>query len=141
MGYQPARRRRGADHRRRVRSGWQAAPCQWAIASPHRLPAARPPAAEHPAGARSDVLCPIRTEERNWRVLTLSGWAGQQLITSPTSLSIQAALLGATLDRDAVLSAMTEQQATLQASYTRERMRSTGNGRRTFWTALASART
>ena len=55
-------------------------------------------------------------------MLTLSGWAGQQLITSATSLSIQAALLGATLDRDAVLSAMTEQQATLQAAYSREQM-------------------
>jgi hypothetical protein len=59
------------------------------------------------------VLCPIRTEERDWGVLTLSGWAGQQLITSAASLTIQATLLGVALDRDAVLNALTEQQATL----------------------------
>jgi anti-anti-sigma regulatory factor len=75
-----------------------------------------PPNAQH--GQDLIVLCPIRTQERNWGVLALS----QQLITSASSLTIQAALLGATLDRDAVLSALTEQQATLQAAYSRERM-------------------
>jgi anti-anti-sigma regulatory factor len=68
------------------------------------------------------VLCPVRTEERDWGVLALSGWAGQQLISCAASLTIQAALLGTTLDRAAVLSALTEQQATLQMAYTRERM-------------------
>jgi hypothetical protein len=75
-----------------------------------------PPSAQH--GQDLIVLCPIRTQERNWGVLALS----QQLITGASSLTIQAALLGATLDRDAVLSALTEQQATLRAAYSRERM-------------------
>jgi DNA-binding LacI/PurR family transcriptional regulator/anti-anti-sigma regulatory factor len=68
------------------------------------------------------ILCPIRTQEHDWGVLALSGWFGQQLMTSTEDLTIQATLLGATLDRDAVFATLAEQQATLQESYTRERM-------------------
>jgi anti-anti-sigma regulatory factor len=68
------------------------------------------------------ILCPIRTQEHDWGVLALSGWASQQLMTSSENLTIQATLLGATLDRDAAFSTLVEQQATLQESYTRERM-------------------
>jgi DNA-binding LacI/PurR family transcriptional regulator/anti-anti-sigma regulatory factor len=67
------------------------------------------------------ILCPIRTQLRDWGVLALSGWSDQALTTGTENLRIQATLLGATLDRNTVLSALTEQQATLHAAYDRER--------------------
>jgi DNA-binding LacI/PurR family transcriptional regulator/anti-anti-sigma regulatory factor len=68
------------------------------------------------------ILCFIRTQLREWGVLALSGWSEQSLTTGTENLRIQATLLGATLDRNTVLSALTEQQATLHAAYDRERM-------------------
>ena len=67
------------------------------------------------------ILCPIRTQLREWGVLALCGWSDQSLTTGTENLRIQATLLGATLDRNTVLSALTEQQATLHAAYDRER--------------------
>jgi anti-anti-sigma regulatory factor len=68
------------------------------------------------------ILCPIRTQLREWGVLALCGWSDQALTTGTENLRIQATLLGATLDRNTVLSALTEQQATLQAAYKREQL-------------------
>jgi DNA-binding LacI/PurR family transcriptional regulator/anti-anti-sigma regulatory factor len=68
------------------------------------------------------ILCPIRTPARAWGMLALCGWRDQALTTGTENLTIQAALLGATLDQNAVLSALTEQQATLNDAYQRERM-------------------
>jgi anti-anti-sigma regulatory factor len=68
------------------------------------------------------ILCFIRTQLREWGVLALSGWSEQSLTTGTENLRIQATLLGATLDRNTVLSALTDQQATLHAAYDRERM-------------------
>jgi anti-anti-sigma regulatory factor len=67
------------------------------------------------------ILCPIRTQLRAWGVLALCGWSDQLLTMGTENLRIQATLLGATLDRNTVLSALTEQQATLHAAYDRER--------------------
>jgi DNA-binding LacI/PurR family transcriptional regulator/anti-anti-sigma regulatory factor len=67
------------------------------------------------------ILCPIRTEAHNWGVLALGGWSEELLTTGTENLTIQATLLGATLDRGAVLAELTEQQATLHAAYDRER--------------------
>jgi DNA-binding LacI/PurR family transcriptional regulator/anti-anti-sigma regulatory factor len=79
------------------------------------------PASVH-QGQDLAVLCPIRTEAHDWGVLALCGWADQPLTAGTENLTIQAALLGATLDRNAVLTTLTEQQATLHAAYQRERM-------------------
>jgi DNA-binding LacI/PurR family transcriptional regulator/anti-anti-sigma regulatory factor len=68
------------------------------------------------------ILCPIHTQTRQWGMLALSGWSDQSLTIGTENLRIQATLLGATLDRNAVLSALTEQQATLHAAYDRERV-------------------
>jgi DNA-binding LacI/PurR family transcriptional regulator/anti-anti-sigma regulatory factor len=68
------------------------------------------------------ILCPIRTPARAWGMLALSGWRDQALTTGTENLTVQAALLGATLDQNTILSALTEQQATLHAAYERERM-------------------
>jgi anti-anti-sigma regulatory factor len=68
------------------------------------------------------MVFPIRTQIHDWGVLALSGWSAQALTTGAGNLTIQAALLGTTLDRNVVLSTLTAQQATLQAAYTRERM-------------------
>ena len=50
------------------------------------------------------ILCPIRTQPRDWGVLALSGWSEQSLTIGTENLTIQATLLGATLDRTPVLS-------------------------------------
>jgi DNA-binding LacI/PurR family transcriptional regulator/anti-anti-sigma regulatory factor len=68
------------------------------------------------------ILCPIHTQTREWGMLALSGWSDQSLTIGTENLRIQATLLGATLDRNAVLSALTEQQSTLHAAYDRERV-------------------
>jgi anti-anti-sigma regulatory factor len=68
------------------------------------------------------ILCPVRSQTRDWGVLALCGWADVPLITSMGSLAIQAVLLGAALERNTALAALTEQQEILQASYERERM-------------------
>jgi DNA-binding LacI/PurR family transcriptional regulator/anti-anti-sigma regulatory factor len=68
------------------------------------------------------ILCPIHTQTREWGMLALSGWSDQSLTLGTENLRIQASLLGATLDRNAVLNALTEQQATLHAAYDRERV-------------------
>jgi anti-anti-sigma regulatory factor len=92
----------------------------------HMLATAFPPPAqvltEVGQGQDLTILCPIRTQTREWGMLALRGWSGQLLITGADNLTIQATLLGATLDRNTALTALTEQQATLHAAYTRERM-------------------
>ncbi len=82
--------------------------------------AALPPSAQR--GQDRTVLLPIRSGTRDWGVLVLCGWADQTLIVGTDNLTLQAALLGATLERDAVLTALTEQQETLRAAYEREHM-------------------
>jgi anti-anti-sigma regulatory factor len=67
------------------------------------------------------ILCPIRTQLREWGVLVLCGWSDKLLTIGTENLRIQASLLGVTLDRNTVLSALTEQQAILHAAYDRER--------------------
>jgi anti-anti-sigma regulatory factor len=67
------------------------------------------------------ILCPIRTPAREWGVLILGGWSEEMLTSGTENLTIQATLLGATLDRAAALVELTEQQATLHAAYDRER--------------------
>lgn len=73
-------------------------------------------------GQEVTILCPIYTATSYWGVLALCGWADQSLSTSDENLSIQATMLGATLDRNAVLTALTTQQETLHDAYNRERM-------------------
>lgn len=88
--------------------------------------AAFPPVEQLPTEAQHGqeliILCPIRTPARAWGMLALCGWRDQALTTGTENLTVQAALLGATLDQNTVLSALTEQQATLHAAYERERM-------------------
>jgi DNA-binding LacI/PurR family transcriptional regulator/anti-anti-sigma regulatory factor len=85
-----------------------------------------PPLIQLPTGAEQGqdltILCPIRTQTHEWGMLALRGWSAQSLTSGTENLTIQATLLGATLDRNTVLSALTEQQATLHAAYNRERM-------------------
>ncbi len=80
--------------------------------------AALPPSVQR--GQDRTVLLPIRSGAREWGVLALCGWADQPQIVGTDNLAVQAALLGATLDRDRVLTALTEQQETLRAAYERE---------------------
>jgi DNA-binding LacI/PurR family transcriptional regulator/anti-anti-sigma regulatory factor len=92
-----------------------------------RIPVtAFPPLSHLPIGAQQGqeltILCPVSTKTQQWGVLALCGWSDQPLTAGTENLTIQATLLGATLDRDAVLSALTEQQATLHAAYERERV-------------------
>ena len=54
-------------------------------------------------------------------MLALGGWSEELLTSGTENLTIQATLLGATLDRSTVLAELTEQQATLHAAFDRER--------------------
>ena len=84
-----------------------------------------PPLCRLPTSTQRDqsliILCPIRTQTRQWGTLALRGWRGESLTAGTELLTIQAALLGITLDRNTVLGALTEQQATLHAALNRER--------------------
>jgi anti-anti-sigma regulatory factor len=85
-----------------------------------------PPIGQLPISAQRGqdltILCPIRTQTRDWGVLALCGWSDQLLTVGTGDLIIQAALLGATLDRNSALTAQIVQQATLHAAYDRERL-------------------
>jgi DNA-binding LacI/PurR family transcriptional regulator/anti-anti-sigma regulatory factor len=80
--------------------------------------AALPPSAQR--GQDVTILFSIRSESRDWGMLAVCGWADQPLIAGTDTLALQAALLGATLARDTVLTTLTEQQETLRAAYERE---------------------
>jgi signal transduction histidine kinase/DNA-binding LacI/PurR family transcriptional regulator len=65
-----------------------------------------PPIRQLPLSAQQGqdliILCPIRTRARDWGVLALCGWIDQSQRTIGTeNLTIQANLLGTTLDRNA----------------------------------------
>ncbi len=82
-----------------------------------------PPLCQLPLSAQQGqdltILCPIRTRMRDWGVLALCGWANQSLITDGMEiLHIQANLLGATLDRDSVLAALTQARAAAEQANT-----------------------
>jgi signal transduction histidine kinase/DNA-binding LacI/PurR family transcriptional regulator len=72
----------------------------------HVAATAFPPIGQLPLSAQQGqdmtILCPIRTRARDWGVLALCGWIDQSQLTIGTeNLTIQANLLGTTLDRDA----------------------------------------
>ena len=70
------------------------------------------------------VLLPIATTSRDWGVLALAGPVISELtglrLTYP-STTIWATLLGAALERAALVESLAERQATLQAAFERER--------------------
>lgn len=74
------------------------------------------------AGARPLVLSPISTAKKDWGMLAIYGWADQFSSAGAEALVSLANLLGASLDRHQALLELSEQQATLQASYERERV-------------------
>lgn len=89
--------------------------------------AAFPSLDQLPEGAQQGqeliIMSPVRSQTREWGVLVLCGWANTSLTAGMENLTIlQATLLGATLDRSGALTALTEQQTTLQDAYNRERM-------------------
>jgi signal transduction histidine kinase/DNA-binding LacI/PurR family transcriptional regulator len=72
----------------------------------HVAATAFPPISQLPLSAQLGqdliILCPIRTRMRDWGVLALCGWIDQSQLTIGTeNLTIQANLLGTTLDRNA----------------------------------------
>jgi len=87
-----------------------------------------PPRASLPTeaqrGQELTILCPVRTQTQTWGVLALCGWAALPLVTSLEHLAIQAGQLGAALERNAILAALTAQQTMLEEAYNRERLSS-----------------
>jgi signal transduction histidine kinase/DNA-binding LacI/PurR family transcriptional regulator/CheY-like chemotaxis protein len=86
----------------------------------HVAATAFPPISQLPLSAQQGqgmtILCPIRTETCDWGVLALYGWDDQSLLTighgeRTENLTIQANLLGTTLDRDSVLAALMQARA------------------------------
>jgi signal transduction histidine kinase/DNA-binding LacI/PurR family transcriptional regulator len=80
------------------------------VVGQHVAATAFPPIHQLPLSAQQGqdliILCPIRTETRDWGALALCGWADRSLLTighgeRTENLLIQATLLGTTLDRNA----------------------------------------
>ncbi|HEU5100781.1 MAG TPA: substrate-binding domain-containing protein [Roseiflexaceae bacterium] len=84
------------------------------------------PASAHAGGADVTIILPVRTESRDWGLLALC--AAPQDVFFAENMLTWASLLGVALDRRALVTSLTEQQAilheqqeTLRTAYERER--------------------
>jgi nitrogen-specific signal transduction histidine kinase len=96
-----------------IAGAYQRAAAPSGVVGQHVAATAFPPISQLPLSAQQGqdltILCPIRSPTRDWGVLALCGWANQSLFTDGLeNLLIHANLLGATLDRDSVLAALTQ---------------------------------
>lgn len=67
------------------------------------------------------TLLPIRTLRHDWGVLAIVGPSSIEVAGDEGTISIWGALLGAALERDALVQSLSEQHASLQEAYQRER--------------------
>jgi DNA-binding LacI/PurR family transcriptional regulator/anti-anti-sigma regulatory factor len=75
----------------------------------------------HADGSAVLILLPIRTATRNWGVLALVEPFLHRRSFTHNMLDAWVRMVGAALERDALLASLTEQQETLRRSYERER--------------------
>ncbi|WP_437745818.1 substrate-binding domain-containing protein [Sorangium sp. So ce1504] len=84
-----------------------------------------PPAERLPASTAGGpfmvTLLPIRTLRHDWGVLAIVGPSSIEVAGDEGTISIWGALLGAALERDALVQSLSEQHASLQEAYQRER--------------------
>ncbi|WP_438028689.1 substrate-binding domain-containing protein [Sorangium sp. So ce233] len=67
------------------------------------------------------TLLPIRTLQRDWGVLAIVGPGSLEIAGDEGTVAIWGALLSAALERDALMQSLSEQHASLQDAYQRER--------------------
>ncbi|MGK3981607.1 substrate-binding domain-containing protein [Sorangium sp. So ce136] len=95
-----------------------------ALGSVHPLEAFPPAELLPPStagGPFTVTLLPIRTLQRDWGVLATVGPGSLEIAGDEGTVAIWGALLSAALERDALVQSLSEQHASLQEAYQRER--------------------
>jgi DNA-binding LacI/PurR family transcriptional regulator/anti-anti-sigma regulatory factor len=92
-----------------------------AVCAPEAFPPAEllPPSTA--GGPFMVTLLPIRTLHRDWGVLAIVGPGSIEVAGDEGTIAIWGALLSAALERDALVQSLSEQHASLQEAYLRER--------------------